>query len=152
MSRIIPLPHAAAHAITLALRDKSDIVRAEAAAAVRGNRVDASEAISDQQADEDFDIDEPQTTGQSQNLEAFVAGNTAKDTRIYSKAEIIAAIAPDKNHEYPSELKYLVSVVHPGSLNTNAKFLASVHTEQDGVNRLAVWEKLSRDKYERLLV
>ena len=138
----------------LALNDKSEIVKTEAAAALKGGKVDASAAVQDKQLDEDSDIDDPATIdhGAGQDLDSFVAGNAVKDARIYTKAEIVASIPPDKDHEYPTELKYSVPIGPAPNSATNAAFLATVHAAQDGVDRLAVWKKTGDDQYQRLFV
>ena len=81
-----------------------------------------------------------------------MAGNAVKDARIYTKAEIVASIPPDKDHEYPTELKYSVPIGPAPNSATNAAFLATVHAAQDGVDRLAVWKKTGDDQYQRLFV
>jgi HEAT repeat protein len=143
---IKPMPNDVKHALTLALSDKSEIVKTEAAAALKASKVDASAAIADKQLDEDSDIDDPATMdhhGAGQNLDSFVADTSATDARIYSKAEIVASIPPDENHQYPTELKYSVPI---------GEFLATVHAANEGVDRLAVWKKIGDDKYQRLFV
>ncbi len=81
--------------------------------------------------------------GGGQDLDSFIAGTAATDARIYRKAEIVASIAPDENHQYPTELKYSVPI---------GEFLATVHAANEGVDRLAVWKKMGDDKYQRLFV
>jgi len=149
---IKPMPTNAEHALRLALNDKSEIVKTEAAAALKGGKVDASAAVNDKQLDEDSDIDDPATMdhGAGQDLDSFVAGTAFKDARVYTKAEIVASIPPDQDHEYPTLLKYSVPVIHSGTPPTDAKFLVTVHAANDGVDRLAVWKKTGDDKYQRL--
>ncbi|MGA8644626.1 HEAT repeat domain-containing protein [Candidatus Binatus sp.] len=135
------MPDEARHALKLALNDKSEIVRTAAQAALDGSKVDASAVIEDKQIDENLDIDDPATT--DHDLASFVAGTAAPDARIYTKAEIVAAIPPDENHQYPTELKYSVPI---------GEFLATVDAANEGVDRLAVWKKIGDDKYQRLFV
>jgi HEAT repeat protein len=151
---IKPLPDDAKHALKLALNDKSEIVKAEAAAALNGSKVDASAVIEDKQIDENLDIDDPATMqhGAGQDLDSFVAGTAATDARIYSKAEIVASIPPDENHQYPTELKYSVPIGPTRNSTTDAEFLATIHAANEGVDRLAVWKKIGDDKYQRLFV
>ena len=148
------MPDDAKHALKLALNDKSEIVKTEAAAALNGSKVDASAAITDKQQDEDFDIDDPATTdhGAGQNLDSFVAGTALMDARIYSKAEIVASIPPDENHQYPTELKYSVPIGPTRNSTTDVEFLATVHAANEGVDRLALWKKTGDDKYQRLFL
>jgi len=145
LGRIKPLPDDAKHALKLALNDKSEIVKTEAAAALNGSKVDASAVIEDKQIDENLDIDDPATVdhGAGQDLDSFVAGTAATDARLYSKAEIVASTPPDENHQYPTELKYSVPI---------GEFLATVHAANEGVDRMAVWKKIGDDKYQRLFV
>jgi HEAT repeat protein len=145
LGEIKPLPDDAKHALMLALNDKSEIVKTEAAAALKGSKADASAAIEDKQIDENLDIEDRATMdhGSGQDLDSFVAGTAATDARIYSKAEIVASIPPDENHQYPTELKYSVPI---------GEFLATVHAANEGVDRLAVWKKIGDDKYQRLFV
>ena len=138
---IKPMPNDAQHALKIALNDKSEIVRTAVQAALKGDKVDASAVIEDKQIDENLDIDEPATT--DHDLASFVAGMAAPDARIYTKAEIVAAIPPDENHQYPTELKYSVPI---------GEFLATVDAANEGVDRLAVWKKIGDDKYQRLFV
>ncbi|MGC2445136.1 HEAT repeat domain-containing protein [Candidatus Binatus sp.] len=154
LGQIKPMPTDAEHALRLALNDKSEIVKTEAAAALKGSKVDASAVAADKQLDEDSDIDDPATIdhGAGQDLDSFVAGDAIKDARIYTKAEIVASIPPDKDHEYPTELKYSVPIGPAPNSATNAAFLATVHAAQDGVDRLAVWKKTGDDQYQRLFV
>jgi HEAT repeat protein len=149
---IKPMPANAERALRLALNDKSEIVKNEATVALKGSKVDASAAVKDKQLDEDSDIDDPATMdhGAGQDLDSFVAGTAFKDARIYTKAEIVASIPPDQDHEYPTVLKYSVPVIHSGTPPTDAKFLVTVHAANDSVDRLAVWKKTGDDKYERL--
>ncbi len=152
IGQINPMPTNAEHALRLALNDKSEIVKAEAAAALKGGKVDAGAAVADKQLDEDSDIDDPATMDHDagQDLDSFVAGNAVKDARIYTKAEIVASIPPDQDHEYPTELKYSVPIGPTRNSTTDAEFLATVHAAQDGVDRLAVWKKTGDDKYQPL--
>jgi HEAT repeat protein len=143
LGRIKPMPHDARHALKLALNDRSEIVKTEAAAALDGSKVDASVVIADKQLDEDSDIDEAIDHGAGQDLTAFVAGNAFKEPRTYSKAEIVASIPPDNNHQYPTELKYSVPI---------GEFLATVHAANEGVDHLALWKKIGDNKYQRLFV
>jgi HEAT repeat protein len=154
LGRIKPLPDDARHALQLVLNDKSEIVKNEAAAALNGGKVDASAAVEDKQLDEDSDIDEPATMdhGAGQNLDSFVAGNAVLDARIHSKAEILASIPPDNNHQYPTELKYSVPIGPTRNSTTDAEFLATVHAANEGVDRLALWKKTGDDKYQRLFL
>jgi HEAT repeat protein len=154
LGRIEPMPNDAKHALKLALNDKSEIVKTEAAAALDGSKVDASAAITDKQQDEDFDIDDSATTdhGSGQGLDSFVAGTATTDARIYSKAEIVASIPPDENHQYPTELKYSVPIGPTRNSTTDVEFLATVHAANEGVDHLAVWKKIGDDKYQRLFV
>ena len=154
LGRIKPLPDDAKHALKLALNDKSEIVKSEAAAALNGSKVDASAAIEDKQIDENLDIDDPATVdhGASQDLDSFVAGTAAPDAHIYSKAEILAAIPPDENHQYPTELKYSVPIGPTPNSTTDVEFLATIHAANEGVDRLAVWKKIGDDKYQRLFL
>jgi HEAT repeat protein len=140
---IKPIPNDARHGLQLALNDKSEIVRTAAQAALKGDKVDASAAVADKQLDEDSDIDDPATMdhGAGQDLDSFIAGTAVTDARIYSKSEIVAAIPPDENHQYPTELKYSVPI---------GEFLATVDAADEGVDRLAVWKKIGDDKYQRL--
>lgn len=149
---IKPMPTSAERALRLALNDKSEIVKNEAAGALKGSKVDASAAVKDKQLDEDSDIDDPATMdhGAGQDLDSFVAGTAFKDARTYTKAEIVASIPPDQDHEYPTVLKYSVPVIHSGTPPTDAKFLVTVHAANDSVDRLAVWKKTGDDKYQRL--
>jgi HEAT repeat protein len=142
---IKPMPNDVRHALQLALNDKSQIVKTEAATALKGSKADASAAIEDKQIDENLDIDDPATVdhGAGQDLNSFVAGTAVTDARIYSKAEIVASIPPDENHQYATELKYSVPI---------GEFLATVHAANEGVDRLAVWKKIGDDKYQRLFV
>ena len=151
---IKPLPDDARHALKLALNDKSEIVKTEAADALKGSKVDASAAIEDKQIDENLDIDDPATVdhGAGQDLDSFVAGTAAPDAHIYSKAEIVASIPPDENHQYPAELKYSVPIGPTLNSTTDAEFLATIHAANEGVSRLAVWKKIGDDKYQRLFV
>lgn len=148
LSRIKPLPEDAAHALTLALRDKSEIVSAEAADALKGNKVDARNTIRDQDMSEDSDA----AQAAEQALAAFKAGQTLPNSRSYSKEKLGAPVPPDENHEYPFELRYLVSVAPSRSSTTDAEFLVTVHRAKEGKDRLAVWKKTGDDRYEQLLV
>jgi HEAT repeat protein len=150
LSRIKPLPDDAVHALTLALSNKSEIVRTEAADALKGNEVSAGEAIGQQHMDEDIHRDND--TVQDQDLDSLVAGNAVTDSRTYSKAEILASIPPDENHEYPSELKFSVPIVPPGGSAEEAEFLVTVHSAKDGDDQLAVWKRTGENKYQRLAV
>ena len=154
LGRIKPMRTNAEHALRLALNDRSEIVRTAAQAALKGNEVNVSAIIKDKQLDEDFDIDEPAITdhGDGQGLDSFVAGTASTDARIYSKAEIVAPIPPNENHQYPTELKYSVPIARTRNSTTNAEFLATVHAATEGVDRLAVWKKIGDDKYQRLLL
>ena len=145
LGKIAPMPGDVQHALSLALKDKSEIVRTAAKAALEGGKVDASAIIQDKQLDEDSDIDDPATMdhGAGQDLDSFVAGTAATDARIYSKAEVLASIPPDENHQYATELKYSVPI---------GEFLATVHAANEGVDRLTVWKKIGDDKYQRLFV
>ena len=151
---IKPLPDDARHALKLALNDKSEIVKAEVADALNGSKVDASAAIEDKQIDENLDIEDQTTVdhGAGQDLASFVAGTAAPDAHIYSKAEIVASIPPDENHQYPTELKYSVPIGPTRDSTSNAEFLATIHGANEGVSRLAVWKKIGDDKYQRLFV
>jgi HEAT repeat protein len=154
LSRIKPMPEDARHALKLALNDKSEIVKAEVADALNGSKVDASAAIEDKQIDENLDIEDQTTVdhGAGQDLASFVAGTAATDARIYSKAEIVASIPPDENHQYPTELKYSVPIGPTRNSTTDAEFLATIHGANEGVDRLALWKKIGDDKYQRLFV
>jgi hypothetical protein len=143
LSQIRPLPDDAANALILALNDKSEVVRFEAADALKGNKVDASTAIREQE-DTTGNVDLP-VVGDDDDL--FTLDQSPQNTRSYSKAEIVAPIPPDDNHEFPSVLKSLVPVVPVHHSARDAKFLVTIHSAKDGEDRLAVWKKVADDKY-----
>ena len=147
LSQIKPLPDDVTHALTLALSDNSEIVRTEAADALKGNEVGAGEAIGQQHMAEDANY-----SVQYQDLDSLVKGKAVADSRTYSKAEILASIPPDENHEYPSELKFSVPIVPSGGSAREAEFLVTVHAAKDGDDQLAVWKRTSENKYQRLAV
>ncbi len=148
LSRIKPLPDDATHALTLALADKSEVVRTEAAGALKGDTVKASEAINDQQFQEESDRD----NGPAQGLDAFIAGNSTPDSRSYTKAEIVASIPPDENHENPYELKYFLPITPLGSHTGAAEFIVTIHSAKDATDQLTLWKKTGDDRYQRLVV
>lgn len=137
-------------ALKRALRDKSEIVRAEAVAALKSNKVDASATISSQQLDQDADIDT--TDSAESGLAAFVSGKSEQSGPIYSRLQLSAPIPPDKDHQYGSKLKYLVAIAPPHVAIEDAPFLVTVHSERDGPDRLALWKKVGDDKYQRLFL
>jgi HEAT repeat protein len=148
LSQIKPLPGDAAHALTLALADKSEVVRTEAADALKDDTVKAGEAIKDQQSQEEVDRD----NGPAQGLDAFIAGNPTSDSRSYTKAEIVASIPPDENHETPYELKYYLPITPLGSHTGAEEFIVTIHSSKDATDQLALWKKTGDDKYQRLVV
>ncbi len=149
LSQIKPLPGDATHALTLALSDKSEVVRTEAANALKGDTVKASGAISDQQLE---DEESERDNGPAQGLDAFIAGTSTSDSRSYTKAEIVASIPPDENHENPYELKYYLPITPLGSHTGAAEFIVTIHSAQDAADRLAVWKKTGDERYQRLFV
>jgi hypothetical protein len=150
LSRIKPLSNDATDALTLALNDKSEIVRTEAADALKGSKFSAGGAITDQHMVADIHRDND--TVQDKNLDALAAGKAVTDSRTYGKAEILASIPPDENHEYPSELKFSVPIVPSGGSAEAAEFLVTVHAAKDGDDQLAVWKRTGENKYQRLAV
>ncbi len=128
LSRIKPLPDKAALALALALHDKSEIVRNEAADALKGNKVDASAAIRDEHVIGDINL--PQAPDDEAN--GFKIDQSSQNTRRSTKAELVAPIPPDNNHEYPSELKYFVPLAPAHSSPKAAKFFVTVHAAKDG--------------------
>jgi HEAT repeat protein len=145
LSQIKPLPDDAVHALTLALSDKSEIVRTEAADALKGDEVSAGETVGQQRMDE-----HENDTVQEQDLDSLVAAKPVTDSPTYSKAEIFASIPPDENHEYPSELKFSVPIVPSGGSAEEAEFLVTVRSAKDGDDQLAVWKRTGENKYQRL--
>ncbi len=148
LSRIKPLPDDAARELKIALVDQSAIIQNEAADAIKGVTVDAGDAIREQHW-MTGDMGLPQVGDDEYNL--FELDQNPQNPRRYTKAEIIAPIPPDSNHEYPAVLEYLVPIVTSHSSATDAKFLVTVHSAKDGEDRLAVWTKTGPDQYEAII-
>ena len=92
------------------------------------------------------------TMDPQQGLDSFIAGNSTPDSRRYTKAEIVASIPPDDNHENPYELKYYLPITPLGSHTLAAEFIVTIHSSKDATDRLALWKKTGDDSYLRLFL
>ncbi|MGO9263562.1 MAG: hypothetical protein ACLQBA_01545 [Candidatus Binataceae bacterium] len=139
------MPAAAKDAIkSVALNSHSPLFQSVAKDLLSGAGVDVTGEILDQAAN---------GNGQASDIyDTSSPGPLGQDLRSYTKEQIEEPIPPDANHEYPSELEYLVPVSLAGSTITDAPFLVTVHSETDGADRVAAWKRIGPDRYRRLFV
>jgi hypothetical protein len=146
LSRIKPLPKEAADALVPLQHDPSAIISGMATDALAGKPISARDII----GDKDNYTDDDDEDKRDAELKAFVTGNPVQDNKHYARAEMIAAIPPDANHQYPLKLEYLIPVVEAGDIGLDAPFVITVHAAKDQPDRLTVWKKIGEDQYQRL--
>jgi hypothetical protein len=129
-----PPPPEAVRALLPSLKDKNSEVRGTAIAALRTVGSEAQRAA------------EPA----GKRNERTNAETPEPDTRLYSRKQIIAPIAPDSEYMYPLTFAFIVPITRGAA--ADARLFVTVHAGQDRPDRLVFWKKVGDDQYQQVKI